>query len=245
MRETHPPHRLYFTCRTWARRCDRAVFVLAGSAPVDRSNYSFPIAYVGDERIEKYEHLPEKTLLALLHVYQNHGDAYDWFFKGDDDTFVIIENLRHFLRRQHSNSSIYYGYVAQTPNRFYPSGGAGYVLSRQALKQFAEQILTKPEERQSCKYDIAEDVNLAYCLARIGVFVMNARDDKQLETFHPMTFEQHFMGKFTRWIENNAQFPQEKGEKCCSPLTISFHAMSIDDMRMLHFLLYRIRKASV
>ena len=215
------------------------------SVPLNRTVYPFSVAYVGDEKIEKYRKLPEKVLLALLYIYEHHVRDYDWFLKADDDTYVIMENLRYFLRRRQSKISFYYGYIARTPDRFYPSGGAGYVLSQEAVKQFGEQILVKPERRALCRTDEAEDINLAYCLARIGIYVTNARDDQQLETFHPMTFEQHFLGKFTRWIEKNAQFTQEKGERCCSPLTISFHSLSPDELQMMEFLLYRIRKAGV
>lgn len=215
------------------------------SRPLDRSTYPFSIAYIGNETIETVSQLPEKVLLSLLYIYQRYGHDYDWFFKGDDDTFVIIENLRHFLRRRLSNISTGYGYIAKTSDRFYPSGGAGYVLSQKALLQFGEQILTKPEQRKLCNLSEAEDINIAYCLSRIGIFFINARDDQQLEKFHPMTFEHHFMGNFTKWIIENAQFDQKKGEQCCSPLTISFHHLSPEEMRMMHFLLYRIQKASI
>ncbi|CAF0954953.1 unnamed protein product [Rotaria sordida] len=233
---------------TWAKRCDHSIFMIAGSRPTrsfDHSKYPFPIAYIGDETIEKYNRLSEKTLLSLLYIYKQYGHDYDWFFKGDDDTYVIIENLRHFLRRRPSNTSFYYGYIAKTSDRLYPSGGAGYVLSQEALLQFGKQILTNTEKRKLCNKDEAEDINLAYCLARIGIFVINARDNQQLEIFHPMTFEQHFMGNFTKWIKKNAQFDQKKGEQCCSPLTISFHSLSPVEMKMMHFLLYRIKKAPV
>ena len=184
-------------------------------------------------------------MLSLLYIYQRYGRDYDWFLKADDDTYVIVENLRHLLRRRPSNISSYYGYIAKTSDRFYPSGGAGYVLSQEALRQFGEQILIKPDQRKLCNKDEAEDINLAYCLARIGIHVTNARDNNQLERFHPMTFEQHFLGKFTRWIEKNAQFNQKKGEQCCSPLTISFHSLSSEEMRMMHFLFYHIRIAPI
>ncbi len=238
----------YFESRTWAKRCDRSVFIIAGSQPprsLNRTTYPFSIAYIGDENIEKYNHLSEKVLLSLLYIYQRYSRNYDWFFKGDDDTYVIVENLRHLLRRRPSNVSFYYGYIAKTSDRFYPSGGAGYVLSQKALLQFGEQILIKPDQRKLCNKDEAEDINLAYCLARIGIHVMNARDEHQLERFHPMTFEQHFLGKFTKWIEKNAQFDQKKGEQCCSALTISFHGLSPDEMRMMHFLLYHIQIAPI
>jgi glycoprotein-N-acetylgalactosamine 3-beta-galactosyltransferase len=234
--------------RTWAQRCDRSLFIVAGKAPfvpLNRSIYPLSIVYIADEQLEHRKHLSEKVLLALLHIHQYYGNDYDWFFKGDDDTYVIVDNLRHFLRRRSSNHSFYYGYVAKTHDRLYPSGGAGYVLSQCALKQFAEQILVDVDQRRRCRFDRAEDINLAYCLARIGIFVVNARDNEQLETFHPMTFEQHFLGKFTRWIEMNAQFPQRHADKCCSSLTISFHSLSIDELRMMDFLLYRLRKAQI
>ena len=203
------------------------------------------MAFIGHAEIEKYKKLPEKVLLSLLYLYEHYIDDYDWFYKADDDTYVIMENLRSFLRRHPANISFYYGYVAKTPDRYYPSGGAGYVLSSQALRQFSEQILVKPDQRKSCLTDEAEDINLAYCLARSGIFVMNARDNQQLERFHPMTFEEHFLGKFTRWIEKNAQFPQEKGERCCSPYTISFHSLDSNQMRMMDFLFYTIKKAKI
>ena len=224
------------------------MFIVAGqtpSPPPDSSVYPFSIVYVGDEKIEKYRKLPEKVLLALQHIYEKYLDQFDWFFKADDDTYVIMENLRHLLRRRPSNASFYFGYVAKTPDRYYPSGGAGYVLSHEALRQFGREILSQPEKRALCNKDEAEDINLAYCLARAGIYVMNARDDRQLERFHPMTFEQHYLGKFTKWIERNAQFAQKKGDECCSPLTISFHSLGPDAMKMMHFLLYHIRKASI
>ncbi|CAF1455374.1 unnamed protein product [Adineta ricciae] len=232
---------------TWGKRCDRSLFLIAGSPPtqpLNRSLYRFPIAYIGNDNIEKYDQLSSKVLHSLHYIYNRYRSDYDWFFKGDDDTFVIVENLRHFLRRRVSNQTTCYGYIAQTSDRLYPSGGAGYVLSQATLIRLGEEVLSKPEQLRLCLTDQAEDINIAYCLARIHVYVMNLRDENQLETFHPMTFEQHYLGKFTKWIERNAQFPQKKGDACCSPLTISFHSLSIDEMRMMHFLLYRIQKAS-
>ena len=238
----------FLSYRTWSKRCDHSIFLIAGTSsavPVNRSVYPFHIGYIGNEKLEKYQLLPEKVLHALLYIYQQFGTEYDWFFKADDDTYVIVENLRSFLRRRPGNIPFYYGYVARTPDRFYASGGAGYVLSQEALKQFAEKVLLRPEQRALCERDEAEDVNIAYCLAQAGIFVTNGRDDQQRERFHPMTFEQHYLGNFTRWIEKNAQFPQEKGDRCCSPSTISFHSLSPDQIRMMEFLLYQIKIESI
>ena len=31
---------------------------------------------------------------AFTYVWENHRDDADWFIKADDDTFVIMENLK-------------------------------------------------------------------------------------------------------------------------------------------------------
>ncbi|CAF1021876.1 unnamed protein product, partial [Didymodactylos carnosus] len=230
---------------TWAKRCDRSIFIIGGQRtpkPLNHSIYPFLVAYIRDEHLERYDKLSDKVLLSLLYLYKSYVNEYDWFLKADDDTYVIIENLRHFLRRKLSNATGYFGYVVKTHDRLYPSDGAGYVLSQATLIKLGEEILTKPEKHKLCR-DNAADVNLTYCLARINVFVSHARDNSQLETFHPMMFEEHFLGKFTRWTEHYAQYDQKKGHNCCSIFTISFHGMSPRNMKLLNFLLYHIQIA--
>jgi glycoprotein-N-acetylgalactosamine 3-beta-galactosyltransferase len=39
-------------------------------------------------------HLWEKTRAMLRHLYTNHLADFDWFLKADDDTFLVVENLR-------------------------------------------------------------------------------------------------------------------------------------------------------
>ena len=43
------------------------------------------------------EGLWDKVKLGFKHVYNNHFDDFDWFLKADDDTFMVIENLKEML----------------------------------------------------------------------------------------------------------------------------------------------------
>ena len=61
-------------------------------------------------------------------------DEADWFLKADDDTYTIVENLRFLLEDKNSSAPVYFGHKFKPyVDQGYFSGGAGYVLSKEAL----------------------------------------------------------------------------------------------------------------
>ena len=116
--------------------------------------------------------------------------------KADDDTYVIVENLRYMLEKYNSSQPIYFGckfkpYVRQG----YMSGGAGYVLSKEALDRFVNRALAD-KEQVICKtrdHTGAEDVEMGKCLANVNVVAGDSRDAMGRGRFFPFVPEHHLI----------------------------------------------------
>ncbi|XP_068242646.1 glycoprotein-N-acetylgalactosamine 3-beta-galactosyltransferase 1-like [Palaemon carinicauda] len=71
---------------TWARHCTESVFLTT------RRDFRLPRTIL-TPGATSYHQLWGKVKQGFEWAY-NHREDYDWFFKTDDDTFAVIENLQ-------------------------------------------------------------------------------------------------------------------------------------------------------
>lgn len=104
---------------------------------------------------DDYDHLPAKVRAAFRWLVLNYD--FDWVFKCDDDTYVVLERLKDLAGEghEHVGDADFVGY------RGLPSGGAGYLLSRRIAGELAAD--------ESLPATGAEDVIMGEAAAKLGV----------------------------------------------------------------------------
>lgn len=162
---------------SWAKYCDEHRFVV-------NSSKSLPSQFkviVSSAVVDTYDKLTDKVYASFVDIYE-HFDSFDWYLKADDDTFVFVRNLRRFLARQSPCLPNAFGYVLRT--RFFGkqwlSGGAGYVMSREAFERLYVAL-----KRGKCMNTGVEDKDVSECLTRIRVRLESGVDELGRERFHP------------------------------------------------------------
>uniref|UniRef100_A0A1B0G8T1 N-acetylgalactosaminide beta-1,3-galactosyltransferase n=1 Tax=Glossina morsitans morsitans TaxID=37546 RepID=A0A1B0G8T1_GLOMM len=148
--------------KTWGKRCNKLLFM--GSRNHEDWN-SIELA-VGEGRNQLWN----KTKAAFTYIYKYHLSEADWFLKTDDDTYIIMENLRYLLYPYHPETPIYFGCEFRMRRKIsreiamFMSGGAGYVLSKEALRRFVKEAIPVSDS-----HAFNEDVEMGVSLKKANV----------------------------------------------------------------------------
>merc|ERR1719187_843785 len=168
---THPPNhakKAVHVRATWGKRCDKLLFM---STEADDDLGAVALQNITSGRASLWN----KTRAAFTYVWEKHREEADWFIKADDDTYVIMENLKHLLVEYDSDRPMIFGH------RFkyfggYMAGGSGYVLSKAALDLFVSEV-GNPKKCLDPGFEWGgEDVRMGQCMTKLNVTVGDSRD---------------------------------------------------------------------
>ncbi|XP_052846977.1 glycoprotein-N-acetylgalactosamine 3-beta-galactosyltransferase 1 [Drosophila gunungcola] len=218
--------------RTWGARCNKLIFMSTKTDPhlnILKINIS-----------ESRNNLYAKVRTGMGYVHKHHLNEYDWFLKADDDTYVVMENLRLFLYPYDPESSVYFGCRFKSSySQGYMSGGGGYVLSRDALRRLNLFALNSTT---TCKLNgDSEDVQIGHCLQDVGVVAGDTRDFQGHHRFLPVSpWTLIPFIPYGSWMDSYF-FHQPNRSDCCSASAITFHYVKDIEFEFFEFFLYYLR----
>ena len=201
---------------TWGKRCGVLLFFDATSSK------QLPMVVLPGS--EEGTIINEKVFGMFSHMWKHHSDK-KWFIKADDDTYLHFENIIDMLSEYDYNDKHYIGRAGEWGRGSnyvkYCGGGAGYIISQGALKEWSSHI-------PNCERLVpGEDVSVGKCL----------RDKIALSP----TFKTGFYHKLPNFFITTA-IGQRDHPEGLTMRPLSFHSVPHDTMYEVDYLCHFINQ---
>jgi glycoprotein-N-acetylgalactosamine 3-beta-galactosyltransferase len=215
---------------TWGQRCDKLVFfsnasdILKPQHLMDDNGVFLNASsyYSSHQEKMKYEviqldviadhnHLWQKHKASLQYVYDHYRHDFDWFYKADDDAYVIVENLRQYLKtpeiinnylmepmqmghRFNLTQKLVSYYIVDDQlerkwrSRFhrwiFNSGGPGYIMNRLYLDKIIDILPDWTCLSDDFSEMLPDDASISFCMMWYDIYPWDTRDTLGRDRWH-------------------------------------------------------------
>ena len=241
---------------TWGRRCDTLLFIssterglLSRFFTPDTPDLISDLPVLELAGVQGREHLWDKVKIGLSTVWRDYSRRFDFLIKADDDTFLIVDNLKHLLSPLSPSDPLILGHHQEDEDNVvaYLSGGPGYVLSHAAVRDIVEVglggdlpcHLPYPVGQE---VDVpAEDLQMGKCASLLNIAVQSSEVEGQ-STFLPYKIERHLVPGLTlKWMKERTKECRDR-DSCVSPVLVSMHYVRPEMMYVYQYFVYAFRR---
>eukprot|EP00055_Hartaetosiga_balthica_P005315 m.15405 g.15405 ORF g.15405 m.15405 type:complete len:611 (+) comp4469_c0_seq2:136-1968(+) len=217
---------------TWGRHCDKLVFVTTEGHPqLDTWIVDLP-------EQESRDMLWLKSIDAWQRAHRDHIREFDWFIRGDDDTFLLMDNVREYLEEFNPNEPHFFGRLFETKKgtaagvKFY-GGGSGTIVSKGALDKLVIASKTDNYVFPRTK-TFADDLELGVSMARVGVPLQPQLDAQGRNLFLGIGINSERAAKKSEggWYWEYSVETNE-GNECCSNKWLGTHYITPMEMYVM------------
>ncbi|EDQ88129.1 uncharacterized protein MONBRDRAFT_26713 [Monosiga brevicollis MX1] len=208
---------------TWGQRCNELVFVTTQPAP----GLNAAIMHIDEPDDRKF--LRTKGKFAYMHMYEHYLDRADWFVRADDDTYIVMENLKEYVETMSPDHLVALGrrfFNMGDRNSPFNAGGPGVVVSRAALKRLGDRTREGLEWTPPA-FGQGDDLQAGQTFTAIGVEVLDTRGPDGKHRFHPLHVAIERQGRApkpgsTYWFDQFSKDTQPM-ERCCVENWVGSH----------------------
>ena len=109
------------------------------------------------------------------YIWTKHKDDIDWFIKTDDESYVLMRNLRWFVSALNTSTPVWFNWPST-------GSGKGFVFSNETFRRLVNEV----DNVVGC-----QDVEtIGECLNALGATLIETRDHQGMERFFPFDLKQ-------------------------------------------------------